>query len=151
MVKKFLFSTNPTWATLPLRIAMGLIFMAHGGQKLFGWFGGYGLSATAGFFAQQLGMTPGMLWAVLAGCGEFFGGLLLFLGFLTRLGGLNIAIVMLVAIFKAHWPAFFAPAGIEYPLVNLAAALALLMAGGGKLSIDAAICAKPGQTSSIQP
>ncbi len=65
MVKKFLFSTNPTWATLPLRIAMGLIFMAHGGQKLFGWFGGYGLSATAGFFAQQLGMTPvccGLFW-----------------------------------------------------------------------------------------
>lgn len=138
MIKKFLFSTRPAWATVPLRITLGLIFMAHGGQKLFGWFGGYGLQGTAGFF-EQMGLTPGIFWATLAACGEFFGGLLVFLGLLTRFGALNIAIVMLVAIFKVHWPAFFAPAGIEYPMALLGSALALMIAGGGKFSVDAAI------------
>lgn len=144
MVKRFLFSTRPTWATVPLRITLGLIFMAHGSQKLFGWFGGYGLSGTAGFF-EQMGLTPGIFWATLAGCGEFFGGLLVILGLLTRFGALNIAIVMLVAILKVHWPSFFAPAGIEYPMALLGSALALMIAGGGKFSIDAAVSAKPGQ------
>ena len=142
MVRKFLFSTGPTWMTLPLRIALGLIFMAHGGQKLFAWFGGHGLQATAGFF-DQMGLSPGIFWATLAACGEFFGGLLIFLGLMTRFGALNIAVVMLVAIFKVHWPAFFAPNGFEFPLANLAAALALLIAGGGKASVDAVIGGKP--------
>jgi putative oxidoreductase len=147
MVKKFLFSTRPTWATLPLRIALGLIFMAHGGQKLFGWFGGPGLQGTAGFF-QQMGFAPAIFWATLAACGEFFGGFLVFLGLLTRFGALNITIVMLVAIVKVHWPAFFAPAGIEYPMALLGSALALMIAGGGKFSIDSFIGDKPNQMSS---
>lgn len=142
MLKRLLFTDGRWWAPVPLRIALGLIFMAHGGQKLFGWFAGYGLQATAGFFEQNLGMAPGIFWATLAGCGEFFGGLLVFLGLLTRFGALNIAIVMLVAIFKVHWPAFFAPAGIEYPMALLGAALALMIAGGGKFSLDAAIHGK---------
>lgn len=141
MLRKLLCTNGGWWATVPLRIALGLIFMAHGGQKLFGWFGGHGLQATAGFF-EQAGLTPGIFWATLAACGEFFGGLLVLLGFLTRFGALNIAIVMLVAIVKVHWPAFFAPSGIEYPLVLLCAALALMIAGGGKFSIDAAIAGK---------
>ena len=147
MLRKFLFSTQPTGVTFPLRIALGLIFMAHGGQKLFGWFGGYGLQGTAGFF-EQMGLTPGIFWAGLAGCGEFFGGLLVILGILTRFGALNIAIVMLVAIVKVHWPAFFAPAGIEYPMSLFGAALALMIAGGGKFSVDSLIGGKPNQMSS---
>jgi len=142
MLKKFFFSTRLTWATLPLRIVLGLIFMAHGSQKLFGAFGGHGLQATAGFF-DQMGLSPGIFWATLAACGEFFGGLLVFLGLMTRFGALNIAIVMLVAIFKVHWPVFFAPQGFEYPMANLAAALALLVIGGGKASVDAAISGQP--------
>lgn len=151
MLKKLLFATTPSWTPFPLRMALGLMFMAHGSQKLFGWFGGYGLSATAGFLAEKLGMTPGILWATLAGCGEFFGGLLVFLGLVTRFGALNIAVVMLVAIFKVHWPAFFAPNGFEFPMANLAAALALLIAGGGKFSIDAAVGGRPGQALPSQP
>jgi hypothetical protein len=74
MWKGFLSTDAKQWATIPLRIALGVIFLSHGGQKLFGWLGGKGLVATAGFFAGKLGMTPGMLWAVLAGIGEFGGG-----------------------------------------------------------------------------
>lgn len=142
MLKKLLFTTGQWWATAPLRIVLGLIFMAHGSQKLFGWFGGYGLQATAGFFAEKMGMTPGILWATLAGCGEFFGGLLVMLGLVTRFGALNIAIVMLVAIIKVHWGSFFAPSGMEYPLALLGSAVTLLITGGGKFSIDAAISGK---------
>ena len=142
MLRKFFFSTTPTWAALPLRFALGAIFIAHGAQKLFGAFGGYGLSGTAGFFGQ-IGLNPGIFWAALAGCGEFFGGLLVLLGFLTRFGALNIAVVMLVATFKVHWPAFFAPQGFEFPLANLGAALALLISGGGKASLDARIGTQP--------
>ena len=80
MWKGFLTTDAKQWATISLRIALGGIFLAHGGQKLFGWLGGKGLTATAGFFAGKLGMTPGMLWAVLAGIGEFGGGLLLLFG-----------------------------------------------------------------------
>ena len=150
MLKKLLFTNGGWWVTVPLRIALGLIFMAHGGQKLFGWFGGYGLSATAGFFAEKLGMTPGILWATLAGSGEFFGGLLVIIGLATRFGALNIAIVMLVAIFKVHWPAFFAPAGIEYPMALFCSAVALLIAGGGMFSLDATLSGKLSQTSTMQ-
>jgi putative oxidoreductase len=120
-----------------LRIALGIIFMAHGSQKLFGWLGGKGLAATAAFFAAKLGLTPGILWAGLAGIGEFGGGLLLLLGLCTRLGALAIAVVMLVAIAAVHWGTFFMPAGIEYAFSLFASAAALLIAGGGKFSLDA--------------
>lgn len=68
---------------------------------------------------------------------------------MTRFGALNIAIVMLVAIVKVHWPAFFAPNGFEYPLVNLAAALTLLIAGGGNASVDATIGGKPSRVTGM--
>ena len=132
----FLTTDAKQWATIPLRIALGVIFLAHGGQKLFGWLGGKGLVATAGFFAGKLGMTPGMLWAVLAGIGEFGGGLLLLFGLSTRLGALSIAIVMLVAIFKVHWGTFFMPTGVEFAFSLFSSAVALLITGGGKFSLD---------------
>jgi putative oxidoreductase len=137
MWKGFLTTDAKQWATIPLRIALGVIFLAHGGQKLFGWLGGKGLVATAGFLAEKLGMTPGMLWAMLAGIGEFGGGLLLLLGLGTRLGALLISIVMLVAIVKVHWGTFFMPTGVEFAFSLLASAVALLIAGGGKFSLDA--------------
>jgi len=118
----------------------------HGAQKLFGWFGGYGLKGTGGFFENSLGMSPGVFWAALAGGGEFFGGLLIFFGFLTRFGALNIAVTMLVAIISAHSGAFFAPSGMEYPLALLGMAIALMVSGGGKFSIDEALTEK-GRTS----
>jgi putative oxidoreductase len=136
-MQNWLLSTDEKqWATLPLRIALGVIFMAHGGQKLFGWLGGHGLSSTATFFAAKLGLAPGLLWATLAGIGEFGGGVLVLLGLFTRFGALMIAIVMGVAIAKVHWGSFFLPRGIEFTFALLAAAVALLIAGGGKFSLD---------------
>ena len=136
MLRRLLFGTDAGWWTLPLRVSLGLIFMAHGGQKLFGLFGGKGLQATADLFATKLGMTPGILWASLASGGEFFGGLLVLVGFLTRFGALNIAVVMLVAMTQVHWGAFFMPKGIEFTLALLGSSLALLIAGAGPLSLD---------------
>ncbi len=136
MRKRFLITDEKQWATIPLRIALGVIFLAHGGQKLFGWLGGKGLSATGVFFAGKLGLAPGMLWAVLAGIGEFGGALLLLFGLFTRFGALMIAIVMVVAICKVHWGTFFLPTGIEFAFSLLGSAVALLIAGGGKFSLD---------------
>jgi putative oxidoreductase len=137
MFKILLATDAKQWATLPLRIALGVIFLAHGGQKLFGWLGGKGLLATAGYFAGKLGLTPGLLWALLAGGAEFGGAVLLLFGLFTRLGALSIAIVMSVAIAKVHWGTFFMPTGIEFAFSLLGSALALLIAGGGKFSLDA--------------
>jgi len=136
MSKAFWRTDTKQWATLPLRIALGVIFLAHGGQKLFGWVGGKGLMATAAYFAGKLGLTPGLLWALLAGVGEFGGALLLLFGLFTRLGALSIALVMLVAISQVHWGTFFMPTGLEFAFSLLGSAVALLIAGGGKFSLD---------------
>jgi len=137
MWKTLLSTDDQQWGAFPLRLALGLIFLAHGGQKLFGWLGGKGLAGTAGFFAGKLGLEPGMLWALLAGLGEVGGGLLLLLGLFTRLGALVVALIMLVAILKVHWGVFFMPTGMEFALALFAMALALLIIGGGKFSLDA--------------
>lgn len=130
----------PVWlhecAALPLRLTIGLMFMAHGSQKLFGLFGGYGLSGTGQFFAQ-MGFQPGIFWAGVVGSSEFFGGLCLVLGFLARLATLPLMVTMLVAIFKVHWSSgFFGPKGFEYPFVILGGLIALFLLGPGKLSVD---------------
>lgn len=136
---QLLFTTRRgAWMLLPLRLTLGVIFMAHGSQKLFGMFGGPGLHTTAEFFAKG-GLTPGLLWATLASCGEFFGGLSVLLGFFARFGALNICIVMLVAIIHVHFGGFFAPKGMEYPLALLGSALAVLIGGGGPLSVDSGL------------
>ena len=145
LLKKTLATCSCMWFTLPLRLTLGLIFLGHGAQKLFGMFDGSGLSGTAQFFGEKLGMQPAMLWAFLAGSGEFFGGLLVLLGVLTRFGALNIAIVMAVAMLQVHWggslvPKFFmSGGGIEYTLALFGAAVALLISGGGALSVDACL------------
>lgn len=139
---KALMGTRATWGTVPVRLALGIIFLAHGSQKMFGLFGGPGLSGTAQMM-NQLGI-PAFL-AYCAAFAEFFGGLMILLGFLTRLGGGLISIVMLVAIFKVHWPFGLltsaveraqGASGFEYPLALLGAALALVIAGAGPLSVD---------------
>lgn len=137
-----LLSTNAhNWSPVVLRLVLGLTMAAHGSQKLFAWFGGYGLQGTAGFFADQLGMTPGMFWATLAGSGEFFGGLFILIGLATRLAALNTAVVMLVAILSVHSSAFFLPAGMEFALSLFAMSIALVISGGGALSADSKISA----------
>lgn len=138
-----LLQTSDTWALLPIRLALGAIFIGHGGQKLFGWFGGYGPKGTIGYFQQALGVPPPL--TVLAILAEFFGGLGVLLGFLTRPAAAGIVAVMLVAIAKVHWGhGFFLNwelkpnqgHGYEMSLALIGMALTLLIAGGGALSVD---------------
>ncbi|MDN3451932.1 MULTISPECIES: DoxX family protein [unclassified Psychrobacter] len=124
-------------AALILRVPVGLILAAHGAQKLFGWFGGNGLAGTAQWLSS-IGMEPGYLMAMLAGGAEFFGGLALVIGLLTRPAAVVAAFTMLVAIFSVHISngLFAADGGYEYALVLMVALLALAVQGGGALSID---------------
>ena len=130
-------STDTGLDTLPLRVSAGAIFAAHGAQKLFGWFGGYGLEGTSGWMAS-IGLEPGLLMAVLAGSAEFFGGLLLVFGLLVRPVALLLAVTMVVAIVTVHLQngLFMANNGYEFGLALLAASVALLLRGAGSLSAD---------------
>ncbi len=96
-----LLATGAGWGPLALRLPIGVIFVAHGAQKLFGAFGGYGLEGTGQFMAS-IGLTPGYLMALLAGSAEFFGGLALLFGLLVRPAAAALAFAMLVAIFSVH-------------------------------------------------
>lgn len=121
---------------LPLRLALGVIFIAHGAQKVFGAFGGSGLGRFVSMPAP-LGLRPAWLWMGAAAFAELIGGALVLLGLFTRFGALLIAAVMAVAVAGVHWPAFFVQErGFEFPLALLAGALTLLMAGGGRWSVD---------------
>jgi putative oxidoreductase len=125
---------------LVLRVVLGLIFIGHGGQKLFGWYGGSGWQGwTAG--VGKMGLRPAWFWGLMAVLGEFGGGILVLLGLLSPLGSLGIIAAMLMAIIKVHWPKGFwnSKGGIEFPLMNLAAALALGLMGPGAYSVDAAL------------
>ena len=127
-------------ALLVLRVILGVIFVAHGAQKLFGWFGGQGLKGTADFF-DGVNIKPGNVWAPVAGGVEFSGGLLVLAGLLTRLGALGLAGTMVVAIAKVHGKnGFFAQnGGYEYNLSILGMAAALVLAGAGQYSVDDAL------------
>lgn len=124
-------------STLILRAPIGLILSAHGAQKLFAWFGGYGLEGTGQWMAS-IGMTPGYLMALLAGSAEFFGGLALLLGLLTRPAAAVAAFTMIVAIFSVHISngLFLANNGYEYALTLLVVLVALVVQGGGSYSLD---------------
>ncbi|MBR9882232.1 MAG: DoxX family protein [Oceanospirillales bacterium] len=134
---KKLMATHDGLSPLILRVPVGLVLMPHGAQKLFGWFGGGGLEGTGQWMAS-LGLEPGFLMALLAGSAEFFGGLALVLGLLTRLVGLVTAFTMLIAILFVHLGngVFVSEGGWEYALVLLAASLSLTVSGGGRFSLD---------------
>jgi putative oxidoreductase len=123
--------------TLPLRLGAGAIFAAHGAQKLFGWFGGYGLEGTAGWMAS-IGLEPGLLMATASGGAEFFGGLLLVAGLLVRPAALMLAITMVVAIVIVHLPngLFMSNNGYEFGLALLAVSVSLVVRGAGSFSAD---------------
>ena len=124
-------------APLAVRIPVGIIFVAHGAQKLFGWFGGYGLEGT-GQWMDSIGLHPGVLLALLAGGAEFLGGLALLLGLLVRPASAVLAFTMLVAIFSVHIGKglFMANGGYEYALALLAVTVALCISGAGRVSLD---------------
>jgi putative oxidoreductase len=138
-----LFATPSAWPLLIVRVFLGVIFFAHGAQKVFGLFGGPGLKGTIGYFRSSLGVPPAL--AVLAALVECFGGLAVFVGLLTRLAALGLVVVMLVAVAKVHWRnGFFLNMslqpgkghGFEFNFALIGMALALLVGGGGAKSID---------------
>ena len=137
------FDVTDLIAPLMLRIPLGLIFMAHGSQKLLGLFGGQGLTGTFKTFEDKMGIPP--IFTLLAIIAEFGGGFGILTGFLTRLSAAGISAVMLVAIYKIHWAnGFFLNMycmpghghGIEYNIALLGMALYLLVAGGGRWCLD---------------
>ncbi len=132
-----LIATSPTWITVPLRLTLGIIFIAHGMQKVFGAFSGKGLAAFTSNQTPFGFMQPAWLWHGMAAFSELIGGVLVLLGLFTRLGALFIAFVMLTALFGVHFKGgFFLPAGFEYAYALLGICFALLISGGGQASID---------------
>lgn len=142
LIKK-LAESKAGYETLALRFPIGFIFMAHGAQKLFGWFGGYGLEGTGQWMAS-IGLGPGVVMAFLAGSAEFFGGLFILLGLLTRPAAVALSFTMLVAIFSVHFAngLFMANNGYEFGLALLAASVSLAISGAGKFSLDSKIASK---------
>ncbi len=122
-----------------VRATTGLLLMPHGAQKLFGWFGGYGVEATGQFFATKLGLPAS--FALLAGLIEFFGGLMLAAGLLTRPVAALVVGLMFTAVIQVHLGAgfFWTGGGFEYPLFWGIVALAFVLRGGGRYSLDGLI------------
>jgi putative oxidoreductase len=137
---KSILTTRAGYGLTILRIFVGIVFAAHGSQKLFGWFGGGGLAGTAQWM-ESIGLAPGTLMALLSGGTEFFAGLALIIGLLARPAALGLSIISLVAIFSVHIHngLFMANNGYEFALALLGATLAVLLEGAGKLSADRVI------------
>lgn len=147
------YSADPRMVGLGLlvaRLVLGLLMAAHGSQKLFGWFGGYGLDGTGAFFAQ-LGFRPGRLFAAAAAGGEVASGLLVALGFLGPVGPALMLAVMIVAAISVHWQhgMFATTNGIEVPLLYATGALGLALAGYGAYSLDALLGLDPAWTPRV--
>ena len=138
-------ATDNSSATAILRILLGIVFFAHGAQKMLGWFGGYGFTGTMGFFTGTMHIPA--LFAFLAIAAEFFGGLGLIVGLLTRVAAFGIAMNMLVAILTVHsqfgffmnWSGAQKGEGYEYHLLALAMTAFLMIRGAGAASLDRAI------------
>jgi putative oxidoreductase len=143
-----LFATKNDAGALLIRITLGLVMFPHGAQKLLGWFGGYGFAGTMGYFTEQLGI-PYVL-ALLVVITEFFGSLALIAGAVTRLAALGIGITMTVAVFMGHlqngffmnWFGAQEGEGFEYHLLMIGMALALIVSGAGRGSVDRAVVNK---------
>jgi putative oxidoreductase len=146
-MKKLLATSNDMTLTL-MRLVLGILFFAHGAQKMLGWFGGFGFSATMNMFTSALHIPAPL--AFLAIAAEFFGGLGLIVGLLAQIAALGIAVNMLVAIFMVHlqfglfvnWAGNQKGEGIEYHLLALALAIPIVIRGAGAFSADGALAAK---------
>jgi putative oxidoreductase len=144
MFRKLIHTTDD-YSVLILRVVLGIVFFPHGAQKVLGWFSGYGLQGTLGFFTGTLHIP--LIFALLAIAAEFLGALGLIAGFLTRVAAFGIGCVMVVAIFTAHlangffmnWSGKQPGEGIEYHILVLAIVAAILIKGGGALSADRAL------------
>ncbi len=122
------------------RLVLGVLLAAHAGQKLFGWFGGYGLTGTAGYF-EALGFRPGRLFVIVASLAEATGGILIALGLFGPVGPALLLSVMVVALVSVHWKngLFAATQGVEVPLLYATGAVALGLIGMGPFSLDAVL------------
>lgn len=135
-------TTDGIAATTIIRVVLGIVFFAHGAQKMLGWFGGYGFSGTMSYFTGMMHIPA--FFAFLAICAEFFGGIGLIFGVLTRIAALGIAVNMLVAIFLVHrhfgffanWSGLQKGEGYEFHLLVLAMCAFLLIRGAGAFSVD---------------
>jgi putative oxidoreductase len=144
MFRKLVNTTDDSALTI-VRLVLGIVFFAHGAQKVLGWFGGFGFSATMGAFTQGMHIPAPL--AFLAICAEFLGGIGLILGFLGRIAAFGIACNMLVAVltihrhfgFFANWYGNQKGEGFEYHLLVLAIAFAIMWKGSGALSVDRAL------------
>ncbi|HYT31736.1 MAG TPA: DoxX family protein [Thermoanaerobaculia bacterium] len=144
MLRKLLVTDDNT-ATVILRFVLGVVFFAHGSQKMLGWFGGYGFSGTMAYFTGPAHIPA--VFAFLAIAAEFFGGLGLIFGFLTRIAAFGISVNMLVAIMTVHgalgffmnWTGAQKGEGFEYHLLVLAMTAFLMIRGAGAFSLDRAI------------
>lgn len=140
-----LLETNGDWVLTLARVILGVVFFAHGAQKLLGWFGGHGLNATIGMFRDQLGIPAPLAYLAIAA--EFFGGLGLIVGFLARVAAVGVAVTMAVAMVKVHlqhgfflnWFGDKQGHGFEYHLLALALALVVIVHGAGAFSVDRAL------------
>jgi len=140
-----LITTDDNIATTILRLVTGVVFFAHGAQKMLGWFGGYGFSGTMGYFTGAMHIPAPL--AFLAIAAEFFGGIGLILGFLTRIAAFGITVNMLVAIATVHasvgffmnWSGTQKGEGFEYHLLTLAVTAFLMIRGAGAFSVDHAL------------
>ena len=154
-----LFATDDSVAAAMLRLVLGVVFFAHGAQKMLGWFGGYGFSGTMGFFTGAMHIPAAL--AFLAIAAEFFGSLGLILGFLTRIAAFGIATNMSVAIWTVHrsfgffmnWTGARKGEGFEFHLLVLAIAGFLMVRGAGAWSVDGAIAKRviPSRSPSLAP
>src|SRR6059036_1832474 len=150
MVRK-LFATDDNTATAVLRLVLGVVFFAHGAQKMLGWFGGYGFAGTMGFFTGAMHIPA--LFAFLAIAAEFFGGLGLIFGFLTRIAAFGIFSNMVVAVAMVHrhfgffvnWTGAQKGEGYEYHLLVLAITAFLMIRGAGAASLDRLLSSSAGQ------
>jgi putative oxidoreductase len=144
MFRKLMNTTDDLAITIP-RLALGVVFFAHGAQKALGWFGGYGFSGTMGFFTQQMHIPAA--FAFLAICAEFLGGIGLLIGFLGRVAAFGIACDMVVAVWMVHrhfglfanWSGLQKGEGYEYHVLAIAITLAIMIKGSGALSVDRAL------------
>ena len=136
-----LIATSASWFTVPIRLALAAVMIAHGSQKVLGTFNGPGFNAFIAGTTPFGFMRPAWLWLAGAALSELVGGILIGVGFLTRVGAFFIACTMLTAVIGVHWTGgfFAANRGYEYPLSLFAMALALLIAGGGQASVDRAL------------
>ncbi len=149
-----LIDTDGDWLLLIVRIVLGVVLFAHGAQKLLGWFGGPGLGATLQTFRDQMRIPVAL--ACLAIAAEFFGGLGLIVGLLTRIAALSIAITMAVALtyhskygFFLNWFGNKPGHGVEYHLVVIALAVVVLVKGAGAFSFDFALSHLPPDSSNV--